>query len=1088
MKNLALLFSTIIPASAGSGLRLFVTRRVLGNQINERQTSRVRWFSRGQFLLVYLALALPVMAAFSQRQKIRCPDVPRGVGAQFGNAVAMDGNTMVVGARFDSTTATSAGSAFVYVLNGGVWTLQAQLLANDGATFDKFGQSVAISGDTIVVGAYQDDAPLSNGGSAYVFVRNGTTWTQQQKLTASDGTADDEFGNAVAIIGGTVIVGAHFADLPGNSAAGSAYVYTRSGTFWTQTQKLIPTVGSNGSPILGDSFGESLAVSGTKLVVGSDHADIPETAAGAVYVFAAVGSGTYSLEQKLFIADGTNGDLFGFSVAIEGNTLVGGAREDAAASGAAYVFEFNGATWTQQQKLTASDGAASDRFGWSVAVSNNVVAVGAREDDTGVGPDAGSAYVFTRSSTTWTQQQKLAPGDPFNGDRFGSGVALSLGQLVVGAAEKPLTNPDGQGAVYAFGPRPVFPDFDGDKKADLSFYDASSGNWQFMKSSDSSVVTIPFGTQIDLMVPADFDGDGKTDSAVFRPSSGTWFCLSSLFPNTFTAQSFGLAGDLPMPGDFDGDGRADLSVFRPSTGAWLRINSSNSQPVTVVQGAAGDIPLIADFDGDGKSDISYYRPSNGNWGILRSSDNSFSSTQFGASGDSPAPADYDGDGKTDLAVFRPSSGTWFVLNSTNGSVLTTPLFGIPGDKPVPADYDGDGLADVAVFRPSSGTWFLQTSPQSFMAIPFGNSNSQPVPLFFVRQVVTVQFSASNYTVSEGSPRVDIALTRSGDTTSSASVSFATNDGAGLQNCNVTNGIASPRCDYTNTLGTMTFAAGETSKTFSIAIVDDSYVEGNENFTVSLNTPSGATLGAQATATVTINDNDSSNGTNPIDSTNFFVRQQYIDFLGREPDPPGLAGWTSTINNCAPGDTNCDRIHVSQLFFQSAEFQDRGYFVYRFYPVAFGRKPDYAEFVADLARVSGFLDNNQLEAAKVQFIADFMARPAFASAYNGLTNQQYVDALLNTAAVTLSSRQAMIDGLNNSTLTRAQVLRQIVESSAVATKYNHQAYAVMEYFGYLRRQPDAFYLDWIAVLDQSNDPRGMVTGFATSAEYRQRFGP
>ncbi len=143
---------------------------------------------------------------------------------------------------------------------------------------------------------------------------------------------------------------------------------------------------------------------------------------------------------------------------------------------------------------------------------------------------------------------------------------------------------------------------------------------------------------------------------------------------------------------------------------------------------------------------------------------------------------------------------------------------------------------------------------------------------------------------------------------------------------------------------------------------------------------------------------------------------------------------------------------------------------------------------DLARVSGFLDANQLEAAKVAFIAAFMVRPAFANTYNPLTNQQYVDMLLNTAGVTLSSRQTMINGLNAGTLTRAQVLRQIVESTEVSTKYNHQAYAVMEYFGYLRRQPDGFYLQWIQVLDSTNDPRGMVTGFVTSAEYRQRFGP
>ena len=361
---------------------------------------------------------------------------------------------------------------------------------------------------------------------------------------------------------------------------------------------------------------------------------------------------------------------------------------------------------------------------------------------------------------------------------------------------------------------------------------------------------------------------------------------------------------------------------------------------------------------------------------------------------------------------------------------------------------------------------------------------------------SVQFSTANYFVSEAAGRANITVTRIGDTSTAASVTYSTNDAAGLQNCNVFNGIASPRCDYINTLGTMTFAAGETFKTFSVPLVDDGYAEGNEAFTISLSNPSGVALGSPNTATVTVTDNETANGTNPIDDTNFFVRQQYIDFLGREPDPPGFAGWTSAINNCAPGDTNCDRIHVSQLFFQSAEFQERGYFVYRFYPVAFGRKPDYSEFVPDLASVSGFLTDPQLEAAKVAFIANFMARPAFVSAYSfpntPTGNQQYVDALLNTAGVTLlpapATRQALINGLNGSTLTRGQVLRQIVESAEVSAKYNHQAYAVMEYFGYLRRQPDGAYLAWIAVLDSTNDPRGMVTGFVNSQEYRNRFGP
>ena len=228
--------------------------------------------------------------------------------------------------------------------------------------------------------------------------------------------------------------------------------------------------------------------------------------------------------------------------------------------------------------------------------------------------------------------------------------------------------------------------------------------------------------------------------------------------------------------------------------------------------------------------------------------------------------------------------------------------------------------------------------------------------------------------------------------------------------------------------------------------------------------------------------------NPIDCNEFFVRQHYLDFLNREPDPLG-AQWVALISNCAPGDTSCDRIHVSEAFFKSPEFQDRGYFAYRFYSVAFGRKPDFAEFMPDLARVSGFLTDAQLEAAKVQFINDFIARSAFKMQYDALSNQSYVDTLLSTAGVSLSNRQALIDALNNGTATRAQALRRIVESNEVYQKHYNQAFVVMQYFGYLRRDPDILYLEWIDVLNANpSDSRHMINGFVNSIEYRHRFGP
>jgi len=349
-----------------------------------------------------------------------------------------------------------------------------------------------------------------------------------------------------------------------------------------------------------------------------------------------------------------------------------------------------------------------------------------------------------------------------------------------------------------------------------------------------------------------------------------------------------------------------------------------------------------------------------------------------------------------------------------------------------------------------------------------------------------QLSSPIFTVFEdgGSAHVTVERTNS---TGAASVDYRTSDTEGLVNCNLVNGVASARCDYTIAVGTLHFAPGESAKNISFPIIDDGYADGNESFTITLSNAAGATLGSPSVATVTIQDKVSS-GANPIDDTAFFVRQQYLDFLNREPDAESYAAWQQVINNCAQGDPNCDRIHVSSAFFRSAEFQDRGYFVYRLYPVAFGRKPDYAEFSPDLARVSVFLGDVELNAAKAEFIAEFMSRPEFVTKFNGLTDTQYVDTLLATAGVRSPNRDFWVAALGNGTRTRATVLREISESPEVYLKYYNQAFVVMQYFGYLRRDPDASYLDWIQVLNSAVDFRGMVNGFMNSLEYRSRLGP
>ncbi|MCP4545787.1 MAG: DUF11 domain-containing protein [bacterium] len=365
-------------------------------------------------------------AAGALERKLTASDAAGG--DRFGNSVGISGDTIVVGASRDDDAGAWSGSAYVFVRSSTTWTEQQKLTASDAAAGDEFGHSVRISGDTIVIGALYDDDVGSDSGSAYVFVRNGTTWTEQQKLTASDAAADDRFGNSVGISGDTVVVGAYLDDDAGIDS-GSAYVFVRSGTTWTEQQKLTAS-----DAAADDLFGESVGISGDTIVLGAPHDDDAGSISGSTYVFVRSGT-TWTEQQKLTASDAAADDLFGQSVGISGDTVVVGAdRDDDAGSdsGSAYVFVRSGPTWTEQQKLTASDAAADDRFGSLVGISGDTVVVGAYLEDT-AGNDSGAAYVFVRSSPTWTEQQKLTASDAAADDWFGYSVGISGDTVVVGA-------------------------------------------------------------------------------------------------------------------------------------------------------------------------------------------------------------------------------------------------------------------------------------------------------------------------------------------------------------------------------------------------------------------------------------------------------------------------------------------------------------------------------------------------------------------------------------------------------------------------------------------------------------------------------
>ena len=389
---------------------------------------------------------------------------------EFGYTVAIDGDTAIVGAQYENggtgNPISWSGAAYVFERIGSTWIEQAILRASDAQPGDRFGYSVAISGDTAIVGAPYEwggaGDSASESGAVYVFVRSGTTWTEQQILRASNAQANDYFGWSVSVSGDSTIVGAYKEDGATDtlSGSGAAYVFTRSAGTWTEQQILRASNAQSD-----DEFGHSVAIDGDTAIVGAPKEDgATDTLAqsGAAYVFVRSGT-TWTEQQILRASDAQADDLFGWSVAISGDTAIvgayhedGGATDPKSDSGAAYVFTRSGTTWTEQQILRASDAQDNDAFGYSVAIDGDTAIVGAPSEDGGVGnplSDSGAAYVFTRSGSTWTEQAILRASDAQGSDNFGWSVSISSDTALIGAYKEDGgafdTLPD-SGAAYIF--------------------------------------------------------------------------------------------------------------------------------------------------------------------------------------------------------------------------------------------------------------------------------------------------------------------------------------------------------------------------------------------------------------------------------------------------------------------------------------------------------------------------------------------------------------------------------------------------------------------------------------------------------------
>lgn len=413
----------------------------------------------------------------SSQELARASSPDPGIQDYFGTAIAIEGDTAVVGAYADDhPTILNAGSAYVYSRMGDTWSWQATLIASDASEGDIFGASVAISGDTIVVGANEIfDSPNSGPGAAYVFVKLNGNWSQQAKLTASDGMPLDQFGGSVAIKGDTIIVGAYNDDNIRGTDAGAAYLFQRTNGLWTEQAKLIC---SDALPF--DRTAISVAMSGDSVILGARDANTP-------------------------------------------------AGVDA---GSAYVFVLANGVWTQQAKLTASDAGPSDSFGWSVTIDGDKAVVGAYSEEPGPAQDnTGSAYCFIRQGDTWMQQTKLVASDVLPGDLFGHSVSLSGSDLLIGSLKCDFSGLNNPGAVYWY----TYSGTDWNEVAKITASDAASDEWfgyAAAISENHAVAGSFFGDYdgvidsgkayfFELTCAPDSDGDGVPDGVDECPTNAT---------------------------------------------------------------------------------------------------------------------------------------------------------------------------------------------------------------------------------------------------------------------------------------------------------------------------------------------------------------------------------------------------------------------------------------------------------------------------------------------------------------------------------------------------------------------------------------
>ena len=613
---------------------------------------------------------------------------------------------------------------------------------------------------------------------------------------------------------------------------------------------------------------------------------------------------------------------------------------------------------------------------------------------------------------------------------------------------------------------------------------------------DYTTGSTPFSVAV-----GDFNADGKPDLAVANFSSNTVSVFINNGAGTLAAKVDYPTGTSPFSvavGDFNADGKPDLAVVnRTSTTVSVLINNGAGTFAAKVDYPTGSVPgsvAVGDFNVDGKPDLAVANNNSDTVSVfINNGAGTFAAKVDYTTGTGPrsvAVGDFNLDSKPDLAVINQSANSMSVLINNGAGTFAAkvdyPTGSIPFSVAV-GDFNVDGKPDLAVTNRGSNTVsvFINNGPGTFAAKVDYPTGSDPI------SVAVGDFNA------DGKP--DLAVANSNSNTVSQFINRATAptaadatisgqvtmpDGAPLGGVMVTLSGAKSAWTLTDSKGNYRFDNVDTDNFYIVT-------PGLQNYSFSPANRSFSLLGHHSDATFTAVPNTALGG-NAIDTSEYFVRQQYLDFLGREPDQGGLEYWYEEIARCgtAVSCVNKRRIDVSASFFMAQEFQETGSFVYGLYKASFGTQPSYQQFTTDRAKVIGGID---LDARKHALAAEWVQRDSFRQAYpEGMTAEEFVTKLF--ASVGLLPRsgewETYVRTLNNGA-PRAEVLRALISDPDFTAKEYNPSFVLMEYFAYLRRDPDpGGYAFWLNVLDtrEPDNFRGMVCAFITSTEYQQRFGP